>query len=84
MKPNKILQREIFNTVDNQIKDGNPPETKQTYERLIQSGISSIDAKKYIGQCIAVEIFNIMKYHQPFDKKRYVQNLLNLPNEPFE
>lgn len=84
MKPNKKLQEQIFEIVNNQIRDGRPPETKQTYDRLLKMGYNDIDAKKYIGQCIAVELFNIMKHHQPFDEKRYVQNLLNLPKEPFE
>jgi hypothetical protein len=84
MKPNKILQKQIFQIVDNQIRDNKPPETKQTYDRLIKIGYSNTDAKKYIGQCVAVEVFNIMKHHQPFDEKRYVKNLLNLPKEPFE
>jgi hypothetical protein len=84
MKPNKIVHDQILQVVDNQIRDKNPPEAKQTYNRLIKMGYSAIDAKKYIGQCVAVEIFNIMKHNQPFDEKRYVQNLLNLPKEPFE
>jgi hypothetical protein len=84
MKPNKIVHDQILQVVDNQIRDENPPEAKQTYDRLIKMGYSNIDAKKYIGQCVAVEIFNIMKHNQPFDEKRYVQNLLNLPKEPFE
>ncbi len=84
MKPNKIIQQQIFEIIENQIKGGTPPETKQTFERLIQSGHSEVDAKKYIGQCVAVELFHVMKHQQPFDEKRYVQNLLNLPKEPFD
>lgn len=84
MKPNKVLQQQIFAIIDNQIKSGDPAETKQTFDRLVKSGCSTTDAKKYIGQCVAVELFNIMKYKQPFDEKRYVRNLLNLPKEPFE
>lgn len=84
MKPNKIMQKQIFDVIDNQIRDGKPAETKQTLDRLIKSGISKIEAKKYIGQCVAVEIFNVLKHKQPFDEKRYIQNLLNLPKEPFD
>ena len=84
MKTNKVLHEQIIGIVANQIKDGKPPETKQTFDRLVKAGYSITDAKKYIGQCVAVEIFNIMKHKQPFDEKRYVQNLKNLPNKPFE
>ena len=79
MKENKILQQIIFDIIENQVRDTNPPETKQTLERLIQSGYNEADAKKYIGQCVAVELFHVMNNQQTFDKKRYVQNLLNLP-----
>jgi hypothetical protein len=84
METNKVLQGAVLSTVDNQIRDKNPPETKQTFERLVKLGYSKTDAKKYIGQCVAIEIFNIMKHHQPFDEKRFIKNLLNLPKEPFE
>ena len=84
MKTNKIVHDQIIGIVANQIREGKPPETKQTYDRLVKSGYSGTDAKKYIGQCVAVELFNIMKHKVPFDEKRYVQNLLNLPGEPFE
>ncbi|MDE3184996.1 MAG: hypothetical protein KGM16_16410 [Bacteroidota bacterium] len=84
MKENKILQQIIFDIIENQVRDANPPETKQTLERLLQSGYSDADAKKYIGQCVAVELFHVMNHQQPFNEKRYVQNLLNLPKEPFD
>jgi hypothetical protein len=84
MQLNEILKAEILQTVETQIRDNKPPESKQTYHRLLASGISKANAKIYIGQCIAVEIFNIMKHQQPFDEKRFVKNLLKLPDEPFE
>ena len=84
MQVNKILQQQIFEIIDNKIKSGDPVETKQTLARLIKSGYSETDAKKYIGQCVSVELFNIMKHQQPFDEKRFIKNLLNLPKEPFE
>jgi hypothetical protein len=84
MKRNEIARAQILEVVDNQIRDGKPPETKQTYERLLKMGIDSSNAKIYIGQCVAVEIYNILKHQQPFNETRFVQNLLNLPKEPFE
>ena len=27
------------------------------------------DAKKYIGECVSAELFNIMKHHEPLMKK---------------
>jgi predicted nucleic-acid-binding protein len=84
MKENNIQQQIIFDIIENQVRDANPPETKQTLERLMQSGYSEEDAKKYIGQCVLVELSRLMKHQRPFDEKKYVQNLLNLPKEPFD
>jgi hypothetical protein len=81
---NKILTAEILKVVENQIRDNKPPETKQTYNRLIKMGISDINARKYIGQCVAVEIYNVMKHHKLFDEERYRRNLEQLPEEPIE
>ncbi len=84
MKADPILKDEIFQVIENQIKANNPPETKITYERLLSSGFTEFQTKQLIGQCIAVEIFEIMKYKKPFNESRYIKNLNQLPKEPFE
>jgi hypothetical protein len=84
MKPNEIAREQILTIVRNQIKENNPPETKQTFERLKGLGYSTTDSEMLIGQCIAIETFNILKYKQPFDKIRYIKNLNKLPKEPFD
>jgi len=84
MKPNLKLRDNIFEIIDNQIKNNDPPETALTFERLKKGGFDDFTAKQLIGQCVAVEIYNVMKYKKPFDEERYVKNLKNLPKEPFE
>jgi hypothetical protein len=84
MEVNKQLHDQILGIIENQLKQNDPPETKQTFERLIKSGISLPDAKRYIGQCIAVELFNIMKHGEAFNERRFIRNLLRLPEDPFE
>ena len=84
MEKNERMREQIFQIIDNQIKDNNPPETKGTYNRLRKQGFDDFVTKQYIGQCIAVELFQLMKFGKPFDNKRYVKNLLQLPKEPFE
>lgn len=83
MESNEILREELLQVVENQLKDNKPPETRTTYDRLLKTGISEADAKIYIAQCVAVEIFYVMKHQQPFNEKRFVQSLHNLPSEPF-
>ena len=84
MESNEIVRKQILEVVENQLRDNNPPETKQTYARLIKMGISKENAKKYIAQCVTVEIFNVMKHSQPFNEKRFIKNLHNLPKKPIE
>jgi hypothetical protein len=83
-KANPILKASILEVVNNQLKSGDPPETKQTFNRLIGEGISEKDAKIYIGQAVAVEIFNIMKHGETFNLERYRNNLSRLPDEIFD
>ena len=83
MKINTQLRDEIFQVIKNQIKSNTPPETKITYDRLIASGYSEFETKQLIGQCIAVEIYGAMKEQKPYDEARYINNLKQLPKEPF-
>jgi hypothetical protein len=80
-KADPILKESILEVVNDQLKSGDPPETKLTFNRLIGEGISEEDAKIYIGQAVAVEIFNVMKHGETFNLVRYCNNLLRLPNE---
>jgi hypothetical protein len=84
MKTNEILREQIIEIVKNQLRDNDPPETKLTYKRLISMGFTDYDSKRLIGQCVAIELFNIFKHSKPFDEERYIKNLRKLPKEPFD
>lgn len=83
-KSNPYLKAAMFEIVDNQMAAGDPPETKETFERLLGEGFSEEDAKKLIGQAICVEIYCIGKNREEFNRERYRRNLRNLPKEPEE
>ncbi|MCX6231542.1 MAG: hypothetical protein NTZ33_08355 [Bacteroidetes bacterium] len=83
METNDLAREQIFEIVNNQIKDNNPPETRVTYKRLIDMGYTDFVTKQLIGQCIAVELFEVMKFGKKYNEKRYINNLKNLPKEPF-
>jgi len=70
--------------VENQIRDGDPPETKEALERLKSQGISEDDARIYIGQAVCVEVWDILKNKKEFNMERFLRNLKNLPDEPQE
>jgi len=81
---NKILNAAILEIVENQLRDGNSPETRQTYERLIKAGYSDKEARDLIGCAVSSEIFDVLKNHQPYDHDRYVAALKKLPTLPWE
>lgn len=81
---NPRLKASFLEVVDNQLKANDPPETRQTLDRLIAQGISQEDAKNYIAQAVCIEVFNILKHNTVFDQTRYIRNLQRLPKEPTE
>lgn len=83
-KSNPHLKESLMDVVDNQLRDDDPPETRQTFNRLISQGISEEDAKIYIGQAVCVEILDIMRNRKEFNKERFIRNLKRLPDESTE
>jgi hypothetical protein len=83
MESNEIIRGQIFEIIKNQIKSESPPETKKTFEKLKKLGYSDGDAEKLIGQCVAVELFDVLKNKKPFNETRYVSNMEKLPGKPF-
>ena len=67
MKPNEIIRAQIFEIIKNQMAQNNPPETGQTYKRLIDLGYNDFESKQLIGQCVAFELFEVMKNMRPFN-----------------
>ena len=82
MKPNKRLNRAVLEVVDNQIRQLNPPATKETFDRLIREGLDDSEARRLIGWVVASEIFDILKNMEPYDEDRYVNALRKLPELP--
>ena len=74
----------ILEIVDNQLKDNTPPETKETYQRLLNQGFSTNEARELIGAVISSEIFEVLKKQQPYDQKRFIAALHKLPQMPWE
>ena len=79
---NPQLGEEMKNVVWNQIRQNDPPETKQTYDRLISKGFSEEEVIRQIAVVVAAEIYDVMKSNKPFNQKRYIQRLHDLPHEP--
>jgi hypothetical protein len=82
MENNPRLKSTIIEVVDNQLDSKDPPETRQTFERLKKEGHSEIEAKELIGCVVASEIFEVLKKQEAFDLKRFIIALNNLPKIP--
>ena len=66
------------------MESNTPPEVKITYNRLRKEEYDDFETKQLLGQCLAVEIFQVLKYGKLYNDARYIKNLKRLPKEPFE
>ncbi|MCB0633469.1 MAG: hypothetical protein R2824_08545 [Saprospiraceae bacterium] len=78
----KILRQQFMVAVENQLRDGDPPETALTLLRLKEEGYTEQQAKEMISACIAAEMFSVMESNEPFNEQRYVGWLARLPQVP--
>ncbi len=83
-KTNPALGAAIMEVVDNQLRDGTPPETRQTFDRLLADGHTEAEARRLIACAVTSEIFDVLKNHQPYDEARYIAALHRLPTLPWE
>jgi hypothetical protein len=74
----------IVQVVENQITENNPPETKETLDRLMKNGETRENATRYIASILSIEIFGALKHQEPYNNKRYLKNLKALPELPDE
>ena len=81
---NPELRRALFEVVENQLRDGTPPETRATLERLLADGFSRDRAIELIACVVTSEIYDVVKSGQPFQEPRYVAALRALPRLPWD
>ena len=83
-KTNQILNAAILEVVDNQLLERNPPETQQTYDRLIKAGYSDKETRDLIGSVVSSEVFEVLNKREPYDHERFISALQRLPTLPWE
>ncbi len=81
---NPRLNAAILEIVDTQLREGAPPETGQTFERLIAEGFSPHAARDLIGCVVVNEIVEVLGRSEPYDEARFVAALRQLPRLPWE
>ncbi len=84
-EPNpEVVRAAMLQVVDNQLRDGEPPETRQTLERLMAEGHSEAEARQLIAAVVSSEIYAVLKHNRPYDEAKYVAALQRLPKLPWD
>lgn len=76
---NPALREAILEVVDTQLADNDPPEARETLERLVRAGYTREGARELIAYIISHEIFAVMSSGKPYNKERYLAALARLP-----
>jgi len=79
MESNNRLNAAVIQVVETQIDSNDPPETRQTFERLMAEGFSEKVTKELLGTVVIAEVFGVLKDSKPFNLERYVAALNRLP-----
>lgn len=75
----KTVRDAMLDTVLNQIDSGDPPEARETYDRLIDGGASNSQALQLMAAALRVEMTRMLTESTPFDNERYVAALQKIP-----
>ena len=76
------LREAILQVVEAQLRDNNPPATRETFTRLINEGHSEEEAKKLIGYVVASEVFGVLREGRRYDEDSFTAKLGALPQWP--
>lgn len=76
------VNRLILEVVENQLKSLAPIQTKETFDRLLAQGFSEEDAKHLIGAALVAEMRLVVSEGKPFQEKRFISMMSNLPQLP--
>jgi hypothetical protein len=74
----------VFEILETQLRDNNPPEATIAFERLLSMGYEDIIAKDLMVKCLMIEISDALNNNKLFNENRYIKNLLRLPHNPEE
>ena len=79
---NPQLAAAIMEVVDTQLRDGDPPETRQTFDRLVAAGYTPEGARQLLAHVVVHEIFAVMARGERYNQARFVAALHRLPTLP--
>jgi hypothetical protein len=67
----KTVRDGMLDTVLNQINTNDPPEARDTYDRLIDEGASNSQALRLMADALKIEMNRMLTEATPFDAARY-------------
>jgi hypothetical protein len=76
------LSRALLEIVGNQLRDGTPPETRATLDRLMAGGHTREQAMERIAGVVEAEVVAVLRSGRPYDEARYLAGLRALPDVP--
>jgi hypothetical protein len=76
----KTVRDVMLDTVLNQIDSNDPPEARDTYDRLIDGGRSNSQALQLMAAALRIEMDRMLKESSPFDNARYAALLKKIPS----
>ena len=74
----KTVRDAVLDTVLNQIDTNDPPQARETYDRLIDGGASNSQALHLMASVLRVEMTKMLADATPFDNARYAAGLAKL------
>jgi hypothetical protein len=80
MSNDKTVRDAMLETVLGQINDNNPPEVRETYDRLIDADHSNSQALQLIATALKAEMSRMLAEASPFDNERYAALLKKIPS----
>ena len=79
-----IARDAIFEILDNQLREGDPPETRETLDRLLKSGHTEDEARRLVACVLASEVVAVVQDGRVYDPAGYVNALRALPKLPWD
>jgi hypothetical protein len=79
MDSTKTVRDAFLDTVVTQVEKSDPPETRATYERLIEAGRAKNEALLLIAGALRDEMNRMLAESTPFDRQRYTDLLKRIP-----
>ena len=74
----KTVRVVMLDTVLSQIDSNDPPEARETYDRLIDAGASNSQALQLMAAVLRVEMNEMLTKSTPFDNARYAAALVKI------